>query len=189
MPLMFNNNKESDNISINESYNESGPAIKDGALNTFKSPLEACTLAGGLNRDLISHLTFHSNEYVHAHLDENNVLCCYKWTNITILKMYHFPKTILNMSLVLSDVNRYWSLWYPATYASLSPTCQFEIKGYHLWYIQGFFKSGQHSIQNVVFIEEETNDNCSLKQGSTKNFHSRKRSVIWWEQCSQRIKV
>ncbi len=56
---------------VNE-YNGDGSAIKSSALNKNKDPLEACAVAGGLNRELISHLTFHSNQYACGKLDDIN---------------------------------------------------------------------------------------------------------------------
>ncbi len=45
-------------------YNGEGPAVKTNALNHFNDLLEACAVAGGLNRELIAHLTFHSNKFL-----------------------------------------------------------------------------------------------------------------------------
>ncbi len=44
--------------------------LKPIALNHFKDPLEACADAGSLNRELIFHLTFHSNKYACGKLDD-----------------------------------------------------------------------------------------------------------------------
>ncbi len=62
---------------MKNSYNGIKLSIKVSALNIFKPPLEVCTVAGGLNRKLISHLTFHSIKYACAHLDKNNIFSCY----------------------------------------------------------------------------------------------------------------
>ncbi len=60
-------------------YNGPGPAIRDYALNRFKVSLEACTLAGDLDCELIPHLTFHSNYYAYLKLGNHAKFIGYKW--------------------------------------------------------------------------------------------------------------
>ncbi len=43
--------------------------VKTNALNCFKDMLDACAVAGGLNNELILHLTFNSNKYACGKLD------------------------------------------------------------------------------------------------------------------------
>ncbi len=43
-------------------YNGNGRAIKPKTLNQFKDALEVCVVACGLNKEFLSHLTFHLNE-------------------------------------------------------------------------------------------------------------------------------
>ncbi len=70
-------------------YNGVGPVVKTNALNCFKDSFEACAVAGGLSRELISHLTFHSNKYTHGKLDHvHGTFVGYKWTSISLSKMY-----------------------------------------------------------------------------------------------------
>mgnify|MGYP000078226631 CR=1 FL=1 len=85
--------------------------IKDSGWNRFKSLLEAYAVAGGLTRELISHLTYLSNEYECAHLDDKNWIGGYKWINVTVVVMFCFLGIILKTPLILSDVNVFWSLW------------------------------------------------------------------------------
>ncbi len=123
-PLSFCYGIKLETITSNCTCNGNGLAIKDIELNRFKSPLEACAIAGELNREPMSHLLFHCNKYASSHLDESNQFCGYKWTNISVVEMYHFLGIILKMWLLFSDVNRYHLLWSPPTYASLLPICQ-----------------------------------------------------------------
>ncbi len=44
--------------------------------------------------------------------------------------MYQFLSILLKISLIYLDVNCFKSLWYQLTYATISPTCQFEVKDY-----------------------------------------------------------
>ncbi len=53
-------------------YIGKGPVVTIDALNRFKDLLEACAVAGSLNRELISQLMFYSNEYPHGKLDHSN---------------------------------------------------------------------------------------------------------------------
>ncbi len=95
-----------------------GPALKTNVLNCFKDPLEACLVACGLNRELISHLTYYPNQYAQGKLNHiNGTFVKYKWTNITMSKMYHFLGILLKMSLVTLDVDGLKSIWYPPTHA------------------------------------------------------------------------
>ncbi len=84
--LTFTYNKEPNNISVKRSYNGSLHAIKEIALNWFKSLFEECTVAGGLHRELLSHLTNHSSKFAQTHIDKNNIFSCYKRTNITVVR-------------------------------------------------------------------------------------------------------
>ncbi len=64
IPMTFTYNVEPKSIwNLNE-YNGEGPAAKTNPLNHFKDPLEACVVAGGLNWELISYLTFNLNTLV-----------------------------------------------------------------------------------------------------------------------------
>ncbi len=73
---------------VNEYIGE-GSVVKTNAHNHFRDPLEACMVADGLNRELISHLTFYSNEYTHGKLDHTKgMFAGYEWTNITIAETY-----------------------------------------------------------------------------------------------------
>ncbi len=71
MLLTFTYSKEPEKIINYIKNNGCGPSIKGNALNRFKSLLGACAVAGGLNRELISHLSFHSNKYICEHLDDD----------------------------------------------------------------------------------------------------------------------
>ncbi len=70
-------------------YDSTGPVVKTNVLNYFKDPLEAFAVADGLDRELISHLMLHSNNFACGKLDHmNGTFVGYKWTNITVFKMY-----------------------------------------------------------------------------------------------------
>ncbi len=80
---------------INE-YNGKVPAMKPGKLNQFKNPIEACAVASGLDRELISFLTIHLNQYAHG--------------NVTTLMGHLFDisgqpgQTFLSLKYVISGV-------------------------------------------------------------------------------------
>ncbi len=89
IPLTFTYGAEPESICNVNEYNRKGPAVKTNACNHFKDLLEACALAGGLNQELISNLTLHSNEYACGKLDHTKrIFVGYKWMNITVAKMY-----------------------------------------------------------------------------------------------------
>ncbi len=88
-------------------------------LNRFNMPLETCAVVGGLNRELMSHLTLQSNKYKCSYLDRDGRFCEYKWTNICVVEMYHFLGIIFKMLLQLSDFNRFHLLWHPPTYTNM----------------------------------------------------------------------
>ncbi len=50
---------------------EKFPAVTTDSLNYFKDLLEVCLVAGGLNRELISEITFHLNGYAHGKVDHS----------------------------------------------------------------------------------------------------------------------
>ncbi len=58
IPLTFTYSVEPKSICNVNEYNREGQLVKTS--DCFKDPLEACVVASGLNRELISHLTFHS---------------------------------------------------------------------------------------------------------------------------------
>ncbi len=65
--------KETEVIINDFNYNGSGLSTKGSTLNRFKSPLEACVVVGGQNRDSISHWTFYSNKYACSHFDDDSI--------------------------------------------------------------------------------------------------------------------
>ncbi len=70
-------------------YSSVGPVVKNNALNCFKDPLEACAVASSLNRELISHLMFHSNKNAHGKVAPvNGTFVGYKRANITVSEKY-----------------------------------------------------------------------------------------------------
>ncbi len=97
-------------------------------------PLEACAVASGLNRESISYLMFHSNQYVCKQLDHiNGTSVEYLGMNIIMAKMYQFLDIILKILLISSDIDSFKSLWNTPTLATRLPTCQFKIKDYFSW--------------------------------------------------------
>ncbi len=42
-------------------YDKPGPCLNNFTRNRFNDPLEACAIAGGFDRDLITNLTFNLN--------------------------------------------------------------------------------------------------------------------------------
>ncbi len=89
IPLTFTCTAEPESTCNVNKYIKKGPVVKTNVLNHFKDMLEACAVAGGLNQELISHLTFQSNENAHGKLDHTKgMFVGYKWTNITISEMY-----------------------------------------------------------------------------------------------------
>ncbi len=60
----------------------------------------------------------------------NGTFVGYKWTNITMSEMNQFLTILLKMPLICSYIDGFNSLWYPLTHATISPTCQFNIKDY-----------------------------------------------------------
>ncbi len=69
--VTFSSGKEMVQTTNNIKFYGCNPLIKDSALDKLKSPLEACVVARRQNRELITHLTFHSIEYAHEHLVDN----------------------------------------------------------------------------------------------------------------------
>ncbi len=72
IPKTFIYSAKSESICNFNECNREGPAVKTVTLNHFKDLLEACAVDGGLNRELITHLTFHSNKYSHGKLDHTS---------------------------------------------------------------------------------------------------------------------
>ncbi len=106
---------------------------------------------------------------MHWQFDINGGFCNYKWNNIRVGKMYHFIETILKISFISSDFTGFSSLWYPPTYAKLSPTCQFEVKDHSLWMKEytsysRFLQILWYLIQKVVQANKEINIiSCKMK--------------------------
>ncbi len=125
--------------------------IKDSGWNRFKSLLEAYAVAGGQTTELISHLTYLSNEYECAHLDDKNWIGGYKWINVTVVVMFCFLGIILKMSVVLFDLNGFHSLWYPPTYPSISLKCNLKLR------IIPLFMFLPHFTKKVVLVKKEIN--------------------------------
>ncbi len=78
------------------------------------------------------------------------------------------------MSLILSDVNGLRSMWYPPTYISISPTCQFEVKDYPSW--KNVYMSSALFIQVCAAIYPESGvskegDNCHLLGNATTDLN------------------
>ncbi len=58
------------------------------SMQLIVSRTQACVVSGGLNRELISQLTFHSNKYACGKVDHSKgIFDGYGWTNINIAKM------------------------------------------------------------------------------------------------------
>ncbi len=114
-------------------YDGPGPCLRDFATNRFNDPLEACAVAGGLDRDMISNLTFNSNQYARGKLSNDRTFCRMMWKNISVTEMYRFLGILLKMSLVGGNVEGYKSLWYPPTRINISPTCQIDVSDYPGW--------------------------------------------------------
>ncbi len=113
IPLMSTYGAEPKSIcSVNE-YIGDCAETNPYAWNQFEDLLEACDVASALSKELIYHLTFHSNHY------EN----CHDWD--VSVPWYH-----IEMTLISSDIDGFESLWYSLTHVTISPTCQFEIKHY-----------------------------------------------------------
>ncbi len=87
--LSFTYGGEPESIHNVNKYNRKGPAVTINALNCFKERLKTCAVACGLNRQLKKQLTFHSNKYTCGKVDNSKgTFVRYKWTNISISKMY-----------------------------------------------------------------------------------------------------
>ncbi len=84
IPLMFMYGLAPKSICNHHLYNWYGLLIRDNALNQFKDPLEACTVADGLNQELIPHLTFHSIEYACSKAHEGEKFAGYKRFEVSI---------------------------------------------------------------------------------------------------------
>ncbi len=88
IPLTFTYGAESESMCNINQYNGKGPGVTTNALNCFKDLLKACAVAGGLNRELISQLTFHSNKYNCGKVDySKGTFVGYNWTNISNVSM------------------------------------------------------------------------------------------------------
>ncbi len=60
------------------SSNGPGPCLKNFTTNRFNDPLEACAVAGGLDRDLLLHVTFNSNRYARGKGSQSGIFAvCY----------------------------------------------------------------------------------------------------------------
>ncbi len=72
-PFTFIYAEEPEDLKSHISYNSFGPLIKDIAPNKFKFLQEAFPIAGGLDRELFSHLTINQNSNIYgcAYLDNN----------------------------------------------------------------------------------------------------------------------
>ncbi len=81
-------------------YNGPDPCLKNFSSNPFSNPLEACTVAGGLDRDLISNLTFNSNQYARGKNSHLGHFCGMIWNNISVTEMYRFLGILQKMSLL-----------------------------------------------------------------------------------------
>ncbi len=66
--------------------------IWNSALSRFKNLLEACAVAEGLDRELIPHLTLHSNKYMHVHIFMKMVV--FMATDRTVLQLPKFTDFI-----------------------------------------------------------------------------------------------
>ncbi len=63
-------------------------------------------VVSGLNRELISHLTFHSYQYACGKLDHvSQTIVGYKWINISMSDMYWSLGIIMKMALISSDID------------------------------------------------------------------------------------
>ncbi len=132
--LTFTYGAKPESISNANESNGIGPACKTNALNCFKDLLKACAVAGGFNRELISYLFFHSNEYACGKLDHiNGTFVGYTWTSITLSAMNWFFGILLKMSLLSSYIAGFKSLLYSPNHATICPTRQFKIKDYLSW--------------------------------------------------------
>ncbi len=69
--------------------NGASRAIRENALKWYNNPLDACVLAGGLNCELLSPLTFHLNKYMCSKHGKNENFAWYKWCIISIVEIYH----------------------------------------------------------------------------------------------------
>ncbi len=132
-PLTFTYGTEPNNTCNSQSYNRCHPAIRDNAKNRIKDPLKACIVAGGLNKELLLRLIFNFNKYVQTYSDKDETFCDDDWCNSLFVEVYHFLGIILIMSLIFSNADGFRSHWHPPTQVSLSPSYQFDIRGYPLW--------------------------------------------------------
>ncbi len=85
-------------------------------------------MAGELNREFISYVTFHQDKNEHAHSNNESCFCGYKCNDNEVVEMCNFLGIIQKMSLILSDAIQFCSFWYPLIYVSLPPTCQLKLK-------------------------------------------------------------
>ncbi len=138
---------------------DDGPGLflKNFSAKSFNDPLEACAIAGGLDRDLISNLTFNSNQYARGKLTPTGNFGRMVWVNILVKEMYRFLQSLLKMSLVSGDVEGYKSLWYPPSHINISPTCQIEVKDYPGW--TGNYKSFRRFVQIQAATKQQMSPN------------------------------
>ncbi len=115
------------------SYDGPGPCLNNFVRNHLNDPPEACAIARGLDQDLISNLTFNSNQYARGKLTTTGNFGGSVWKNILVKEMYRFLGILLKMSLVSGDVEGYKSLWYPPSHINISLTCQIKVKDYPGW--------------------------------------------------------
>ncbi len=70
----FNFGSKPKELCNNHTYNRCGLVRRNNTMNRFRDPLETCAVAGGLNRKLILHQTFHCIQFTYAHIDDNNIV-------------------------------------------------------------------------------------------------------------------
>ncbi len=109
----------------------------------------------------------------------------YKWMNISVAKMYQFLGILLKMSLISLDVNSFKSLWYPLTHATISPTCQFEIKDYPSWTKWYLSYSRFSQIRAAFHPESETSQERDRRHQLRNAINTKQLSLhfLWERKC------
>lgn len=65
-----------------------GPCLKNFSRDHFNDPLEACTITGGLDRNLMSNLNFISNQHLRGKLTITGNFGGMVWKNLLVKEIY-----------------------------------------------------------------------------------------------------
>ncbi len=53
------------------------PCLRENVVDRFNDPLDACEVAGGLNKELLASVTLQYNKYVDHNLEKDSAFCGY----------------------------------------------------------------------------------------------------------------